>query len=275
MESLDVRHRFYARHRRVLLGVLLPVCIAVLAWLSLWVIPAELMWQCLALGMLVALYLALYTAGKRRMWHGLLLGGACLGALVSLNMMPLGPQFRMVVSVLILAILAMLLSRNIHASFTLAVPKEAAGGLLFALGCSAWVRFVGTGGPLLAGMLEMMLLTALFTTNLTGITDRELEIENPGAARKRHHPMLLGFVGIVCVAVIYGAARGLIPERVVPLAWAVGGGVLLLAILHHRGHRLSAEAYRVLADLAVLAPALVVLIIKAAGTGGLADCCLP
>lgn len=273
MEHLDIRHRFYRRYRWLLLGGILPAGFGTLAWLALWVVPGGLIWQCLALGMLITLYLSLYTARNRRGWHLLLLGVASLGALLVFNVMPLHPQFKVVASALIAGLMSLLWFRNIHEAFVHTVQKEAAGGLLFALGCGAWVHFVGTGGPLMGGALETLLLTALFTSNLTGITDRELELESPGAARSRGHPSLLVFVGFLCAVVIYGAARGLIADRVVPLAWAVGGGIVLLAVLNHLRSRFSAEAYRVLADLAVLAPAVVVWWAK--GPGGAAACCMP
>jgi len=259
-DQLDVRHRFYKRWRVPLLAVVIPICLGTLAWLALWVVPAGLMWQCLALGMLVMLYLAVYPQGQTRKVHALLIHATSLGALVLLNSMPLDARFKLIVSVLVIGLLSLILLRQVHERLIGLLPKEIAGGLIFALGCTAWTRFIDSGESLLPGAAELLLLTALFTCNLTGIHTHEPLKAGTSQEGIRHAARLTGAGMLAVAALLVLPQGGPVATRLLPLAWAVLAGILLLALLHHRRHAFSSDAYRVLADVAVLAPVLLLVL---------------
>jgi len=252
--ELDKRHAFYRRFRTLLLVLVIPGALALLGWMAVHVIPAGLMWQCLALGMLVALYLAVYAAGARRTPQTLAVYAACLGALILLKAMPVAEGFKAVVSFLVIAIMVLLFLRQIDRRLTTAVPKELAGGLLFALGCTTAIRFYGSEYSFIATVVETLLLTALFTCNLTGITAKETEVEAVTARAQQVYPPLLVLSAMLAIAAMALAHFGDLPARQWQLGVAVFGGVSLLALLHLRRRSLSTDAYRALADIAVAVP---------------------
>ena len=257
-EQLDVRHRVYWRWRRILLGVLIPACVVGLTWLALWVVPAALIWQTGALGMLVVLYLAVYAAAERTYLYQMLVGVVCLVALFIVNAMPLTPEFKTAGLALVAVMLFLLMLQRTRRRLLTVVPKEIAGGLFFAMGCAAWVRFLGIGGGFLSGALETVVLAALFTCNLTGITARQRDDDatpQPNTPELGHEGLLIG-LGLLSGVAIVGAQSRWVSDRLAPLGWAVAAGALLLAVLHVRRRRVSLDAYRVLADVAVAAPAL-------------------
>jgi hypothetical protein len=263
-EQLDARHRFCLRARPWIVGLVLPIGAVVLAWLALWVVPTALMWQCVMLGMLVILYLALYAASERPLLYLLLVSFVGMVAMAGVQALPLPPLLNTAGSVLIVVLMALLLLRHARQHFFLLLPKEVACGVIFALGCSAWVRFIGTGHSFFSGAWETVLLSALFTCNLTGIssTRREREpaptagSEKPGYS---HEGFLAGLVFTSAVAVA-GPWLGL-SERLQVVGWASAGGAVLLALLHAVRHRLTVDLYRVLADAAVAAPAVALIMV--------------
>ena len=270
--DLPPRKRIYQRWRPLWIGLIIPAAIGVLIWLGLWVVPAGLMWQSIAIVLLVAIYLAVYAARRGPFRVALLYVGS-LGLLVLLNAVGLDPVFKLAVATLAIAALGLLMFKTLHRKVLGMVSKEFAAGVLFALGCTAWVRFVSIGSEPLGSLLELLLLIALFTCNLTGITAYEAEVEAetegalPSAPKPgRGHAPFLGFVSLFCLAIIVGGRSRAVPERLVPLAWLVGIVIVLLAVLHYRRRALSIDAYRVLADLAVFAPGAVFLLLNQAAT---------
>ncbi|MDZ4286320.1 MAG: hypothetical protein U0984_00085 [Prosthecobacter sp.] len=272
-EKLDARHQVYRRFRPLLLGVVLPACAAGLVWLGLWVIPQGLMWQSVTLAMLVLLYLAAYSAATRRLLYTGLVVAVGLVAILLLMMMPLPMAFKLTVSVILAGLLSLLVRERTRQRLLVTVPKEIAGGLLFALGCTAWVRFDGTGGGYL-GWVETVLLTVLFTCNLTGITAAETEAAKPQAPIEHGHHGLLTGLALLSAGAILAAHLRYVPERFELLGWATGAGAVLLTFLHARRRHLSLDAYRVLADLAVAAPAVALFMVTGTGSRSVA-CCLP
>lgn len=256
-EQLDSRHRVYRRLRPFLLAVVLPACLAGLVWMGLWVVPAALLWQCVALAMLVVLYLGVYTAAERPHVYQVMVGAVCLVALFVVNAMPVSGGFKIGGTIVVAVLLVLLMLQTTRQRLLTAIPKEIAGGLLFALGCAAWVRFLGTGGGFLSGSLETILLAALFTCNLTGITAKqrdEEKVAQPSVMEFGHEGMLMGLLLLSGVAVM-AARTNWISDRAAPLGWAAGTGAMLLLALHAWRRHVSLDGYRVLADIAVAVPA--------------------
>jgi hypothetical protein len=261
-ERLDSRHQVYHRFRPLVLFLLLPVCGAGLAWLALGVVPAALLVQCLGIGLLIALYVALYVVGQRTGLYFLMIAVVCLTAVFLVQSMPVSRSFANTASWGVAAILALLLRNKTRERLTRAVPKEIAGGFLFALGCTAWVHFIGTGEGLIGSLLETVMLAALFACNLTGISARQCEIETtPGdshAGAASHEGLLVGLF-FVCGAGVIGSFGHQVSARIGELAWSALAGAVFLALLHALRKRFSLDAYRVWADLAVGLPALALL----------------
>jgi hypothetical protein len=241
VEPMDIRHEFHRRWWKLLL-VALACGAAVTTWLALNVVPAALMWECLGLGVLMLLYLAVYASGGSRWYHHLMIPASSLGALVVVHSMPLPPGFQLMVTLLILGVLCLVFFRRLRMLVTTPLAKDVVGGMLFALGCTAWTRFVHAGGDLQSSAVELFLPACLFISNLTGISTR--------AAQGRWLSMGFGLVSGVCAL----AASGRMASSLGVLAQACGIGLILLLVLDWKRKPLSPEAYRVWADLAVLVP---------------------
>jgi hypothetical protein len=226
--QLGVRHRFHRRHRLAFLVAMLAGISSVIR-LGLWVVPADLMWQCALLSVPVIFYLALYAAGGSQwFFRGLLpLGG--LSVLLLIHGAPLRPGFKMSITLLISAILLLLTARKYQEKLRTAMSKDVLGGVLFALGCTSWSRFIRNGSDPVGGFVEFGLLSCLFVSNLTGISTRAV-----------HHRWLV--------------QRGSLASSMTQLALACTAGFVLLLILDKLRASLSENAYRVLADVAVLLP---------------------
>lgn len=239
--QLGVRHRFHRRHRLAFLAaVLAGICLAIR--LGLWIVPADLMWQCALLSVPVIFYLALYAAGGSQwFFRGLLpLGG--LTVLLLIHGAPLRPGFKMSITLLISAILLLLTVKQYQEKLRTAMSKDVLGGVLFALGCTAWSRFLRNGSDPVGGFVEFGLLSCLFVSNLTGISTRAV-----------HHRWLAAGFGAAAGALVL-VQRGSLASSMNHLALACAAGFVLLLILDKLRASLSENAYRVLADLAVLAP---------------------
>ncbi len=243
LKPLDVRHEFHRRWRGLLL-VAVGIALGILGWLALWVVPAALMWQCVALGLLMLLYLAVYPGTERKMVHRLLIQLSSFGAIFLVHAMPLSPAFKLVITLLILILLGLFYFKRLHERLTSALTKDVAGGLLFALGCTAWIRFANEGTDLLVSLVEFILLSCLFIANLTGISTRGSQFRWMAAG-----------AGTV-VGIFWQVRSGAMLPMMKTLATACGIGLALLLMLDWKRKALSAEAYRVWADLAVLAPVL-------------------
>jgi len=145
-------------------------------------------------------------------------------------------------TLLIAGILVLLFSPKLHEWLTTALSKDVTGGLLFALGCTTWTRFIQEGGDVVAMGLEFLLLGCLFVSNLTGISSR--------AAQGRWIGMGFGIIaGVVWLVITERIARSL-----GTLAAGCGLGFIALLLLDRCRKSLSEDAYRVWADLAVLVP---------------------
>lgn len=255
-ESLDVRHAFYRRHRGTFM-VALVVALGFLIYNALWVVPAGLMWQCVALGLLMLLYLGIYSAsgtGRGQRWVVHL---ASLATVLFLQMLPLPPTLKFGATLLIVGLLVYVQLGWVGEGKPL-LRKEFAGGLLFALGCSAWTRFSAGGGGLIAGAMEIALMAGLFTCNLLSITQREEEAAgHPQPVRLANSGLI--FTVFLAAWCVFAMRNGQLPLRSGPLVAATGLGVSLLAGVHGFRARMSPSWHRVLADVAVVAPVLMFL----------------
>lgn len=242
-EAMDARHQFHHRWRAVLLG-LVSLGAVMLGWLAIEVVPSGLMWDCIGLGILMMLYLAIFSSVGVRWYHRLMIPLSSLAALVMIHALPLPPGFQLVTTLLIIGVLSVAFFDRLREQMTSTIVKDVMGGMLFALGCTAWTRFVQEGGDVVASTLELLLPGSLFICNLTGISTR--------AAQGRWLAIGFGLVG----GVLWLVATERMAESLGILAQACGIGLILLLVLDGKRNRLSSEAYRVWADLAVLAPVL-------------------
>jgi hypothetical protein len=213
-------------------------------WLALWVVPSGLLWQCASLGVLMLLYLILFPAAGGGRFRWIVMPLTCLGTMSLAHALPFSPAFKLLMIVLAVGILALLIFRSLHRRLMTALSKDVVGGLLFALGCRAWTRFSLEGGEALSGTIELMLLSVLFISNLTGISSRESQGRWLG----------LGFGAVAGVLLL--VLMGRVSESLGILAVATGFGLVLLVLLNWKRCDMSVDTYRVWADLAVLVPVL-------------------
>jgi hypothetical protein len=242
-ESLDARRAF---RERWCFGLMILVVVASLwaGWLALWVVPSGLIWHCLSLGILLLVYLILFPAAGGGNFRWLVMPLTCLGTLLIPQTLPFSAGFQLLMAAVSVGILALLIFRSLHQRLVTALSKDVFGGLLFGLGCTTWTRFSLEGGEPLSGAIELMLLSLLFISNLTGISSRESQGRWLG----------LGFGAVAGVLVL--VCMGRVSESLGVLASATAVGLVLLVLLNRKRCEMSADAYRVWADVAVLVPVL-------------------
>lgn len=245
--ELDVRHAFYHRHRSVLLLGVMPAVAAWLAWAALHEIPEGVLWQAAGLAMLVALYLASWAARGNRVSRDVFLCAAGLGGILLISRMPLPAGYRFVLSLILLSAMVLSFLRQIDIRLGQWLPKEFTAALLFALGCTTSTRFLAMPETILEPVLESLLLAALFACNLHGISSHEKNTP------RGHAPLALGAI-IFALTVRWLVEGGLLENALRGPSQAVLGALVLHSLVHRAGKRLSTDAYRVLADLALILP---------------------
>lgn len=245
--ELDTRHAFYLRHRRVLLLGVMPAIAAWLLWAAFYVIPEGVLWQAAGLSMLVALYLASWAAQGSRVSRDVFLCAAGLGGILLISRMPLPAGYRFVLSLILLGAMVLSFLRQIDIRLGQWLPKEFTAALLFALGCSTSTRFLTMPETILEPVLESLLLAALFACNLHGISAHEKNTV------RGHAPLVLGAL-IFTLVVRWLVEGGLLEHSLRGPSQAVLGALVLHSLVHRAGKRLSTDAYRVLADLALILP---------------------
>lgn len=250
-DRLDVRHQFYRRWRWPLALVVLPATAAYVIWLSLWVVPAGLLYYSVIQLIPIGLYLLLYSLSSA-IWRRRLLLGCLFLLLLFFNALPLSFELRVIVSLLVAGGGLTLLSLNVHEGVSRMFRKETAAGLLFAVGCTTWTRFLSMGSSWQPVWGELLILALLFIANLMLISAQEMQ-----HARGQKGPLACATVTGGILALLGAAVaiwQGHLPATLMPLALGALAGLAGLEVLRRKGSRLSPEAFRVWADLAVALP---------------------
>lgn len=264
--AFTARHSFYRRNRRLFCFAVIPAATILLALLSFLAIPGAVMLRGASLSFVVAIYLLHFAARKHRALY--LVGNFFIFAigLGLLWWLPLPRVFQLGVSGGLLGMFAVALNPRWHGVFRI-VPKELICGYLFAVGCSLSVSFHTmdfNAGPLSP---EVMLMALLFALNCVAIACYERETDaatDPNSIAQtwpgivRVYPALLVTFGVFAAFIVPRAIR---PELIF-LTGAVALSTALLAALHVFARRLTPELTRVLADVAVALP-IVLLIARA------------
>lgn len=249
MAELDVRHLFYHRHRRVVLLGVLPPALLLLGWMALYVIPEGVLWQAVSLALLVALYLASWSAQGSRMTRDVFVSCAGLGGVMLISRMPITSGSKFALSLFVLGVMALSFLRQLDIRMGNVLPKEMTAALLFAMGCTTGTRFFAMPETIAEPVLECVLLTLLFACNLHGITCREAGLQND----RKHTWLVLGALGFV-LGVLWCVEVGVLQHALMGPARAALGVVVLHSLVHGLRRRYSVDAYRVLADLALILP---------------------
>lgn len=249
VHELDLRHVYYHRHRRLLLLGVMPPALLVLGWMALCVIPEGVLWQALSLALLVALYLASWSAKGSRISRDVFVSIAGLGGIMLISRMPLTSGHRLVLSLLVLGVMVLSFLRQLDLRMGNVLPKELTAALLFAMGCTTSTRFLAMPETIAEPVLECVLLTLLFACNLHGISCREAGLQND----RKHSRWVLTTV-LFAFSVLGLIQLGMLEHVLLGPARAALGAVLLHAMVHGARRRFSVDAYRVLADLALIVP---------------------
>ncbi len=253
-DALSTRHVFYRRHRLLLLALFIPAALVVQGWIAFWVIPEGILWQAVGLGMLVVLYLAAYASSGSRIMQDCLLCSAGLGAIILITRMELPSGFRLTLSIIVLSVMVLTVLRQINAKLVALLPKEHAAALLFALGCTASIRFLSMPENWAEPMLECAILALLFLANLRSISCQEhAGAENSASHVAANTAMLTGNL-LVLSGILFMIHRGSFDAALAGPATASLVGTALLAVLHRFRTHFSIESHRALADLATIAP---------------------
>ncbi len=266
VDRMSARHAFYRRNRKLFSMVAIPATAILLALLSLMTIPAAVMIRGATLAFLVALYLLHFAAIKHRIIY--ITGNiiVCVIGIAFLWWLPLPQNFRVGVSCGLLGMFGVGLTPRWHGVFRI-VPKELICGYLFALGCSLNVGFYSMDSFASPFSPEVLLMALLFSLNCVAIACYERKTDAvadpnsishtwPGIVRM--YPALLVTFGVFAAIVV---PRAIHPEMLF-LTVAVTLSTAFLAALHVFARRFTPELSRVLADVAVALP-IVLLIARA------------
>lgn len=260
--ATDARHAFYRRHwRGIALGAV-PVAAVAVVWLALWRIPAALMWQCVAVALLVAIYLACFPARRHRRLVGVVGGFVGLGVVVAIFFLPMPLPTKMQFAMIGALLMTFSFFHRADVPAGSRLPKEPLASLLFALGCSAGVQFASAGDGAAGLTIDIGLLWLAFGMNMLGIAAVEREAGQRDADSvatawpllPRLYPVLVSAGIVACAVVIMRPER--FPARADRIATPAGAALVLLFVLWCARRRFSSLSYRVLADVAVALPAL-------------------
>ncbi len=249
--ELDLRHQFYLRHRVRILGAVVPMIVAVIVWLCLRCLPSGLLVQAVAIALITGAYLAIYTDASTRSVRRLALVVVPV-LLITLLLLPVTVGLKMVGSLVILLPALLACAPGLRRKCRHRLRKEMLSGAIFALGCATYARFE-LGMRDLNLWLETVILALLFAGNLTLISEQE----RPVTAQRDQRAFLFGAT-LVCACL--GCLGFFVSKSEAPakLAVLVIAGLLLHWLLWISARRRSPEAFRVLADAALLAPPMAV-----------------
>ncbi|MBN8421186.1 MAG: hypothetical protein J0L73_19880 [Verrucomicrobia bacterium] len=247
--ELDVRHVYYHRYRRVLLLGVIPPAVLALGWMALYVIPEGVLWQAVSLALLVALYLASWSAQGSRVTRDVFISCAGLGGIMLISRMPIASGSKFTLSLFVLGVMALSFLRQLDIRMGHVLPKEMTAALLFAMGCTTSTRFFAMPETIAEPVVECVLLTLLFACNLHGISCREAGLQED----RKHTRLVFGTLGFV-LGVLWCVELGVLQHALLGPARAALGVVVLHSLVHGLRRRYSVDAYRVLADLVLIVP---------------------
>lgn len=245
----DVLQAFSQRYRRVILLGVVPPALLLLAWMALFVVPEGVLWQALSLALLVALYLASWSAQGSRLSRDVFVSCAGLGGIMLLSHTPVSGGMKLTLSLLVLSVMVLSFLRQMDLRMGNVLPRELTAAVLFAMGCTTSTRFLGMPETVAEPVLECVLLTLLFACHLQLVSRDRAGLKND----RKNPPLMLGTL-VFIIAVLELARAGVLEHSVFFPARAALGGLLLLGLVHAARRRLPAEAFRVLADLALVLP---------------------
>ncbi len=265
-DRMSTRHAFYRRNRKLFSMVAIPAAAVVLAMLALLTIPAAVMVRGATLAFLVALYLLHFAARKHRAIYITANVIVCALGFTVLWWLPLPQNLRLGAFCGLLSMFAVALTPRWHGIFRL-LPKELICGYLFALGCSLNVSFYSSDSYANPFSPEVLLMALLFSLNCVAIACYECKTDAaadptsisqtwPGIVRM--YPAFLATFGVFAAIIVPRA----IDPGMIFLTLAITLSTALLAALHIFARRFTPELSRVLADVAVALP-IVLLIARA------------
>lgn len=134
------------------------------------------------------------------------------------------------------------------------MPKPHAASLIFALGCTASIRFFAMPDTWADPILECAVLALLVLANLASIAAREEEAQDKPGRWSVALPMMLTGNLLVVALLLFYIQKGTFDAAMLSPTTAVLVSLALLTVLRRFRTRLSVDAHHVLADLAVIAP---------------------
>lgn len=236
------RRQAFSKSPQWMLLISIVLAWLAVAWLALWQIPMGLMWECVGLGLLLLLYLAVIHSGGKHWMSATLVPTASVLVLLATDHWPLSPGFQMLSLGLTLLLLTFNFFGHLRQQMSSKMVKDVMGGMLFALGCTAWTRFTQDGADAMAATLEFWLLGCLFVVNLTGLSSPQIQ--------GRWLALGLGSVGGVWVLVLMQE----MPADLGYVAQSCALGFVLMLLLLSKRRSFTPDSYRVCIDLAVLVP---------------------
>lgn len=259
---LSARHAFCLRHRNLILGGILPAGSVAILWTAMTQLPAGLLWQGLAMGLLGTIYLACFSARRATRLHTILVSVSIVFGLVLINGLPVPLSFKVAMCAMLSGVMVLAALGGLDPRWHALLPKEVIAAMLIALGCSTGVHFWATDNhPLIC--TEVMLISSLFLLNLLGISASEhlakLHVDPVSMLRSR--PSLtashLWLLGILLGVSLWVAATNISARHapgVAATAIVVATSALLGGVLHLFVRQLRPEPYHILADAALVLP---------------------
>lgn len=254
----EERHCFAAR-QWIWLSLTILVCMGVCAWLLLFHVQAIILFWGLKLSVVVVCYFAI-TWLSRQAWAGITAAGGLAGLLaLGLLQDPGGilliKMWRAVLAGFLITV-TFLCIRHPGAPAPWALPRKLLGGLLFATGTALapyarverWPELLTNSTVLLFGMVCML--------NSLAIHLRERE------SNDFEYSILNALYPWMALTVVAGAAMefGAANAWSRPVLAAAGLAALLLLVLHLI-RRVPPDLLRILADAAIIVPAVIMLLI--------------
>lgn len=262
-QSGTARHLYYKQHSRFYAWIVIPSASVFLIYRVFTGIPETIMLRGFGLSFLVGLYLLHFAVrGHRAIFifgsvFASFLGGAIL------YLLPLSMPYKVVYGALLLSLLHHSIRGGQNTPIRL-LPKELLCGYLFAVGCSMNVHFYTLDSEVAAFSMVTFMLGMLCTLNCIGIACYEKETDRDPQAITHVWPevgeyylaLLLALVSLV----IFEMGKGL-SEGVFYFHIAILLGLILLGAVHFISKRITTELTRVLTDVALMLPVLVMLFV--------------